>query len=104
MSSSTNSLINQFDVMIRGGPWTHGGFAPIGDVINGNLAQQAASQTVAVTFTAGGTPTLYTTPTNSMTIANSAAPTVVELQNFCCQLRGQLQSIQSILTAQGLTN
>jgi len=58
---------------------------------------------VAVTFTAGGTPTEYTTPAGSLTVGNSTTPTVVELLNYCNELRGNIAGINAILLAQGLT-
>ncbi len=64
---------------------------------------QAPSVPVAVTFTAGGTPTEYTTPTGALTVANSAAPTAGELLKYCDELRGNVLQLQAILTAQGLT-
>lgn len=57
---------------------------------------------VAVTFTAGGTPTVYTTPTGALTIANSTTPTVVELLAYCDELRGNIAELQAVLLAQGL--
>ncbi len=66
-------------------------------------AQQPASVPVALTFTAGGTPTVYTTPTGALTIAHSDIPTVVELLAYCNELRGNVLQLQAILTAHGIS-
>jgi hypothetical protein len=57
---------------------------------------------VALTFTAGGIPSAYTSPTGAVTIANSTTPTVVELLDYCNELRGNVAALEAVLLAQGL--
>lgn len=57
---------------------------------------------VVVTFSAGGTPANYTTPVGTLTIANSTTPTVVELLEYCDELRGNIASLEAVLLAAGL--
>ncbi|MDR3635695.1 MAG: hypothetical protein P4L84_17970 [Isosphaeraceae bacterium] len=74
------------------------------DAASGDLGTPSTPVTpVAVTFTAGGTPTEYATPAGTLTVANSTTPTVVELLNYCNELRGNIASLQAILHAHGLT-
>lgn len=64
-------------------------------------SQQAAPTLVAVTFTANP-PANYATPTGSLTIANGSAPTVVELVEYCDELRASINNILTALAAHGL--
>lgn len=75
------------------------------DAASGDLGSPSTPVTpVAVTFTAGGTPSEYTTPVGSLTIATSTSPTNVELLNYCNELRGNVASLNAILVAHGLAS
>ncbi len=63
-------------------------------------AQQTAMTSVAVTVTTGALPTITL---NAITISASATPTVVELLAFCTALKANIDSLQAILHAHGLT-
>jgi hypothetical protein len=76
----------------------------IGELLGGNETSKSAAVTpVAVTFTGGGTPATYTTPTGALTIADGTAPTAVELLKYCDELRGNIVALQAVLHAQGIT-
>ena len=62
----------------------------------GQRASIAALTTLTVTATTGTLPT----PDGSVTIANAATPTVVELLEFCMELRAKVASLQTGIQAQ----
>lgn len=75
------------------------------DAASGDLGTPSTPVTpVAVTFTAGGTPSAYTAPTGAVTIANSTSPLVTELLDYCNELRGNIAEIQAVLLAHGLVS
>jgi len=57
---------------------------------------------VVLTFTGGGIPAAYNAATGALTVANSAAPTSVELLAYCNELRGNITQLLSILQTHGI--
>jgi len=60
--------------------------------------QQALVSSIAVTYTSGSAPAAG----GSLTIANSATPTVTELLDFCEELHAKQDAILAMLEAHGL--
>lgn len=97
------TIVNSGDITSAGNVKLASGKAFYVNSVQVVSAQQAASVPIAVTFTAGGTPAVYTTPTGALTIAHSDVPTAVELLAYCNELRGNILQLQAILTAHGLS-
>lgn len=60
--------------------------------------RQALVADIVVTYTAGSAPAAG----GSLTIANSATPTVVELLDFCEELNAKVKAVCDVLEAHGL--
>jgi hypothetical protein len=60
--------------------------------------RQALVADLTVTYTAGSAPAAG----GSLTVANSATPTVVELLDFCEELSAKIKALADILEAHGL--
>ena len=61
-----------------------------------NKAAVAAVTALTVTATTGTLPT----PDGSVTIANAATPTVLELQEFCVEINAKLNALRAALQLQ----
>ncbi|SIO38154.1 hypothetical protein SAMN05444166_4245 [Singulisphaera sp. GP187] len=62
-------------------------------------APSAAVAAITVTATTGVLPTANGT----VTVADAATPTVVELLDYCTELKAKVAAINAVLLAQGLT-
>ena len=60
--------------------------------------RQALVADITVTYTAGSAPAVD----GAITVANSATPTVVELLEFCEELKTKVNALADILEAHGL--
>jgi hypothetical protein len=65
-------------------------------------AQQSAPSNVTITFTANA-PATYASPATTKTVADGSTPTVAELLDLVCDLRGVIANILTVLHTHGLT-
>lgn len=61
--------------------------------------RQSAVADITVTVTSGSEPT----PNGALTIADSTTPTVVELLEYCRELRAKVEALADVLQYHGLT-